>query len=96
MLDKTKKAVVTAGASYSPTDFVREMKAAVDKATAAGVDLKQIAHATMGFAHSVWDECYGDTPASGELLDRIQKNHPSWGHIESSLTDWGYQNDLDS
>lgn len=98
MLDKTKSkaksstAVATASKAYGPTDFVREMKAAVDKAVANGVALTQIAHVTMGFAHSVWNECY-DYTDSGDLLDKVAAAAPSWTQIEDDLPEWGYSTD---
>lgn len=84
MLDKTKQAK---SETYTPEQYLRDLKAVTDKAIKAGVTLEQAAQATMGFAHALWDECYEN---GSELLGGIQEAHPTWDSIGAELDREGF------
>ena len=76
---------------YTPAQFYAEMKAVITKAHDNGVSMENTAQATMGLAHALWDECYGDAEgATLGLLNQIKAKHPSWAEIGSELEDLGY------
>lgn len=78
----------TTTAKITPAIYLTEMKGLVAKAVASGASLEQVTQATMGFAHALWDECYGS--AEDELFQKIKDEHPTWGNIGHDMEEWGY------
>lgn len=75
--------------TYTPEQYLTDLKAATQKALDAGIGLETVAKATMSFAHAVWDECFDQ---EDQLLAAIKAKHPTWADVGKELADAGFKN----
>ena len=80
--------------AYTPAKFMADLKDVLDKAVTAGISPEHVAQATMEFAHSYWDECYG-AGQEQDLIDKIKRSHTPWDSLEDSMQAWGYSTPTD-
>ena len=74
---------------YTPSQYVGDLKALIEKAIESGAPPEGVAQLTMDTAHAYWDECYGPGGAD-EIVTKIKKSHSTWDNIGDNLTKWGF------